>query len=56
MQPMNVRVVLQLDNMPADTDLYTVGDVLRRQICEWLDFDSHPADVHFLTVEKADET
>ena len=52
---MNLKVSLQLDNMPEDTDLETVSDILRRQIYEWLDFDCHPADLH-LTVEKADET
>lgn len=54
-QLMNLRVTLQLDNMPEDTDLETVSDTLRWQIYEWLDFDRHPADLH-LTVEKADET
>ncbi|MGD0039314.1 MAG: hypothetical protein ABSE84_02670 [Isosphaeraceae bacterium] len=56
MQLMNIRVVLQLDNMPDDAALHSVTDILRAQVCEWLGFDTHPADVHVLTVEKTDET
>jgi hypothetical protein len=48
---MNLTVTLQLDNMPDDTDPEVVGDVVRRQVNEWLDFDWHPQDVH-LSVEK----
>jgi len=42
---MNVTVILQLDNMPDDTDLEVVADVIRRQLNEWLDFDRHPEDL-----------
>ena len=42
---MNVTVTLQLDNMPDDTHLKVVEDVIRRQVNEWLDFDRHPQDL-----------
>ena len=42
---MNIVVTLQLDNMPNDTDLKLVEDVIRRQAAEWLDIDRHPQDL-----------
>ena len=42
---MNIVVTLQLDNMPNDTDLKVVEDVIRRQAAEWLDLDQHPQDL-----------
>jgi len=42
---MNIVVTLQLDNMPNDTDLEVVEDVIRRQAAEWLDLDRHPQDL-----------
>jgi hypothetical protein len=42
---MNITAILQLDNMPDDTDLEVVAGVIRRQLNEWLDFDWHPEDL-----------
>ena len=42
---MNVTATLRLDNLPDDSDLEVVANVIRRQLNEWLDFDMHPEDL-----------
>ena len=50
---MNIAVTLQLDNMPDETDLEVVEDVIRRQAAEWLDLDRHSQDLHVTASEKS---
>jgi len=48
---MNIQIILNLAEMPDDSNLEEVARVMRCCACEWLDMDRHPQD---LTVEVSD--
>jgi hypothetical protein len=48
---MDVKITIRLFNLPNDTDTGHVEWVLRRQIAEHLDLDSHPEDIQLFVRE-----
>ena len=50
-KPMTIIATIQLDEMPNDADLAEIERVIRTQLCEWLDFDRCPENLH-VTLER----
>jgi hypothetical protein len=48
---MTIIATIELDEMPNDADLAEIERVIRTQLCEWLDFDRCPENLH-VTLER----